>query len=234
MRRAPAMRSAPTRRSPRIIACALLSTSLLVFLPYKLARDSKTLELTEQPTYRTCPGAPVRTSGGSWWPGKRGALKDLRSDERLVQQYVDKCIAEQRTDNTGGSGIAIPAGGIELLSNALVTVTTLRQSLRSILPIEVIYNGLEEYDEKLVSQLEVCPPCLRSLPCLTASTTTQCQADATFLVDAADSEPSALMRHATCSISREACRCITCSTSKLCALLTCEFCTTLSLQTLLT
>ena len=149
------MRVSQTSRSPRVIACALIATSLCVFVPYKLARDSEVLEETEQPTYLTCAGAPVRKSGGSWWPGKTGAYKDLRSDEKLVRQYVAKCITQEQTENKGTLGIAIPAGGVELLSNSLAAVTTLRNTLGSTLPIEVIYNGPEEYDKSLISQLEV-------------------------------------------------------------------------------
>lgn len=150
-----AMRGTRIAITPRIVACALIATTFVVFVPYKLARDSEVLESTEQPTYLTCPGAPVRKSGGSWWPGKKGAYRDLRSDEKLVRQYVDRCLTEYEVEDQKTSGIAIPAGGVELLSNALATVTTLRRTLRSALPVEVIYNGPEEYDEKLVSQLEV-------------------------------------------------------------------------------
>ena len=150
-----AMRVGQTSRSPRVIACALIATSLCVFVPYKLARDSEILETTEQPTYLTCAGAPVRKSGGSWWPGKTGAYRDLRSDEKLLRQYVERCITQQQLEDKGTSGIVIPAGGVNLLSSSLAAVTTLRNTLRSVLPIEVIYNGSEEYDEELIMQLEV-------------------------------------------------------------------------------
>ena len=127
-------------------------------LPYKIARDSEVLELTEQPVYLSCSGAPIRSRGSSWLPGNAGAVRDLRADQKLVQQYSNRCIKEAEVDikdTRHTVGIAIPAGGVSLLSNTLAVVTVLRHTLRSVLPVEVIYNGAEEYDEELVTQLEV-------------------------------------------------------------------------------
>lgn len=155
-----AMRPGALPRSPRTIACALIAASVCFLIPFKLSHDSEVLDSVEQPAHLTCSGAPVRKSA-SWLPGKAGALKDLHTDEKTVQQYIRKCITRPQEEGkvvptTGSSaGVAIPSGGKWLLSNTLAAVTVLRKTLRSKLPVEVIYNGQEEYDEALCNQLEV-------------------------------------------------------------------------------
>ncbi len=154
------MRAGLLPRSPRVVACALIAASVCFFVPFKLSRDSQVLDSIEQPAHLTCSGAPVRKTT-SWLPGKIGVLSDLHTDEKTVQHYISKCILPSHTDEdeVKGSGakvgIAIPAGGKWLLSNTLAVATVLRKTLKSTLPIEVVYNGAEEYDELLVSQLEV-------------------------------------------------------------------------------
>ena len=154
------MRAGILPRSPRTIACALIAVSVCFFVPFKLSRDSEVLESVEQPAHLTCSGAPVRKST-SWLPGKSGALTDLHTDEKTVKHYIDKCVLpsrfeEEEVKGSGATvGIAIPAGGTWLLSNTLAVATVLRETLKSTLPIEVVYNGPEEYDELLVSQLQV-------------------------------------------------------------------------------
>lgn len=141
--------------------CALAAVSVCFFLPFKLSRDSQVLETVDQPAHLTCSGAPVRKSS-SWLPGNAGALKDLHADEKTVKSYIRKCVLSAHVDQKEAAssgttiGIAIPAGGKWLLSNTLTVCTVLRNTLRSALPIEVVYNGPEEHDELLVGQLEVC------------------------------------------------------------------------------
>ena len=155
-----AMRAGILPRSPRTVACALIAVFVCFFVPFKLSRDSEVLDSVEQPAHLTCSGAPVRKTT-SWLPGKAGALTDLHTDEKTVKHYIDKCvlpsrIAEEEVTGSGAKvGIAIPAGGNWLLSNTLAVCTVLRKTLKSALPVEVVYNGPEEYDELLVSQLEV-------------------------------------------------------------------------------
>ncbi len=155
-----AMRAGILPRSPRTVACALIAVFVCFFVPFKLSRDSEVLDSVEQPAHLTCSGAPVRKTT-SWLPGKAGALTDLHTDEKTVKHYIDKCvlpsrIAEEEVTGSGAKvGIAIPAGGKWLLSNTLAVCTVLRKTLKSALLVEVVYNGPEEYDELLVSQLEV-------------------------------------------------------------------------------
>ena len=147
--------------SPRIVVCALAGVFVCLFLPLKLSRDSHVLETVDQPAHLTCSGAPVRKSS-SWLPGNAGALKDLHADEETVKSYIRKCVLPAHNDQkevaSSGTtiGIAIPAGGKWLLSNTLTVCTVLRKTLRSALPVEVVYNGPEEHDERLVGQLKVC------------------------------------------------------------------------------
>ncbi|DBA84574.1 TPA: hypothetical protein ACH3X2_006154 [Trebouxia sp. C0005] len=156
------MRAGTLPRSPRTVACALIAVSVCFFVPFKLSRDSEVLDSVEQPAHLTCSGAPVRKTT-SWLPGKAGALTDLHTDEKTVKHYIEKCvlpsrIAEEEVTGSGAKvGIAIPAGGKWLLSNTLAVCTVLRKTLKSALPVEVVYNGPEEYDELLVSQLEALP-----------------------------------------------------------------------------
>ena len=154
------MRAGSVSKSPRNIACAFIAAAVVFFVPFKLSRDSQVLDSVEQPAHLTCSGAPVRKSS-SWLPGKSGALSDLHADEKTVERYISKCVLPSRIDEkeVAGSGanvgIVIPAGGKWLLSNTLAVATVLRNTLKSSLPIEVVYNGVEEYDEVLVGQLEV-------------------------------------------------------------------------------
>ena len=155
-----AMRNGSPSRSPRIVICIVLAASVCFFIPFKLSRDSQVLETVDQPAHLTCSGAPARKSA-SWIPGNAGALKDLRADEKIVRSYIKKCVLPGRPEkdevtSTGiTTGIAIPAGGKWLLSNTLAVCTVLRNSLRSSLPVEVVYNGPEEYDDLLTGQLQV-------------------------------------------------------------------------------
>ena len=155
-----AMRSGHAPRSPRLVACALVATVVCFLVPFKLSRDSQVLDAVEQPAHLKCSGAPAR-KGSSWLPGTAGTLKDLRADEKTVKTYVEKCILSPPTREqevisaATRAGIVIPAGGKWLLSNTLAVATVLRHALASTLPIEVVYNGQEEYDETLVTQLEV-------------------------------------------------------------------------------
>ena len=154
------MRAGLVPRSPRTIACVLIAASVCFLIPFKLSHDSEVLDSVEQPAHLTCSGAPVRKST-SWLPGNAGALKDLRADEKTVKHYIQKCIlpsrnSEKTVETTGATiGIAIPAGGKWLLCNTLAMVTVLRRTLKSTLPVEVVYNGQDEYDQMLVGQLQV-------------------------------------------------------------------------------
>lgn len=176
------MRSGHAARSPRLVVCALVAAGICFFVPFRLSRDSQGLVAVEQPAHLTCSGAPVRKTS-SWLPGNAGALSNLRADEDTVQSYIKNCILSAPKDDqevTAKVGIVIPAGGTALLSSALAVTTILRSTLMSSLPVEVVYNGQEEYDGGLVNQLHVgvscygnnaktanctCPLLFNSMPC---------------------------------------------------------------------
>lgn len=161
----------------RLLACALIGTAVCFLVPFKLSRDSSGLVAAEQPAHLTCSGAPVRKAS-SWLPGKPGALRSLRADEKTVARYIKKCIADLATGGEDANasrakvGIVIPAGGKAMLSSTLAVATLLRETLNSSLPLEVVYNGPEEHDAPLVSQLQVGVGCCKhngklcSLPCI--------------------------------------------------------------------
>lgn len=151
------MRSGHAARSPRLVVCALVAAAICFLVPFRLSRDSQNLVAVEQPAHLTCSGAPVRKAT-SWLPGNAGALSTLRADEDTVQSYIKKCILPASTVNEEARtkvGIVIPAGGTALLSSTLAVTTILRKTLMSTLPVEVVYNGQEEYDGSLVNQLHV-------------------------------------------------------------------------------
>lgn len=111
----------------------------------------------------------------SWLPGNAGALSNLRADEDTVQSYIKNCIlpAPKGDDEvTAKVGIVIPAGGTALLSSALAVTTILRNILESALPVEVVYNGQEEYDGPLANQLHVSVDCYNNNPKATAHSNT--------------------------------------------------------------
>lgn len=161
-----AMRSSYAARSPRLVACALIGTAVCFLVPFKLSHDSPGLVAVEQPAHLTCSGAPVRQAT-SWLPGKAGALSNLRADEKTVKSYIQNCVVNSATggedakDSRASVGIVIPAGGKALLSSTLAITTVLRKTLMSSLPVEVVYNGQEEHDAPLVSQLQVGISCCR-------------------------------------------------------------------------
>ena len=155
------MRSGHAARSPRLVVCALVATGICFFVPFRLSRDSQGLVAVEQPAHLTCSGAPVRKTS-SWLPGNAGALSNLRADEDTVQSYIQKCVQPATMEDEEARtkvGIVIPAGGMALLSSALAVTTILRKTLMSALPVEVVYNGQEEYDGPLVNQLHVGTGC---------------------------------------------------------------------------
>lgn len=146
--------------SPKTIGRILLATILCVFLPYKLAHDYdfKSLYTIVQPIHLICREAPVHPD---WSDAAAGADKDLLADRKLVQQYIDvtRCLREaesaEASDSPDTHGIVIVSGGVAMLSNSLAVITVLRETLHSVLPIQVVYFGKEEYDEELVAQLQV-------------------------------------------------------------------------------
>ena len=151
------MRSGHAARSPRLVVCALVAAAICFFVPFRLSRDSQGFVANEQPAHLTCSGAPVRKTS-SWLPGSAGALSNLRADEDTVRSYIKKCILPATTGHEEARtkiGIVIPAGGTALLSSTLAVTTILRNTLMSALPVEVVYNGQEEYDGPLVDQLHV-------------------------------------------------------------------------------
>ena len=151
------MRSGHAARSPRLVVCALVAAAICFFVPFRLSRDSQGFVANEQPAHLTCSGAPVRKTS-SWLPGSAGALSNLRADEDTVRSYIKKCILPATTGHEEARtkiGIVIPAGGTALLSSTLAVTTILRSTLMSALPVEVVYNGQEEYDGPLVNQLHV-------------------------------------------------------------------------------
>lgn len=158
------MRSGHATRSPRLVVCALVAAAICFFVPFKLSRDSQGLVAVEQPAHLTCAGAPVRKST-SWLPGSAGASSNLRADEKTVQSYIKKCILPSATEEEARAkvGIVIPAGGKALLSSTLAVTTILRKTLMSALPVEVVYNGQEEYDAPLINQLHVSISCSGNL-----------------------------------------------------------------------
>ncbi|KAL3136081.1 hypothetical protein ABBQ32_007105 [Trebouxia sp. C0010 RCD-2024] len=153
----------------RLLACALIGTAVCFLVPFKLSRDSSGLVAVDQPAHLTCSGAPVRKAS-SWLPGKPGALRSLHADEKTVARYVKKCIADLATGGKDAKasratvGIVIPAGGKAMLSSTLAVATLLRETLKSSLPLEVVYNGPEEHDAPLISQLQA----LQNVTCLDA------------------------------------------------------------------
>lgn len=158
----------------RLLACALIGTAVCFLVPFKLSRDSSGLVAVDQPAHLTCSGAPVRKAS-SWLPGKPGALRSLHADEKTVARYVKKCIADLATGGKDAKasratvGIVIPAGGKAMLSSTLAVATLLRETLKSSLPLEVVYNGPEEHDAPLISQLQVGVSCFltwwQGIPC---------------------------------------------------------------------
>ena len=141
---------------------ALPLTLFLVFLPFKLARGPGYIGIStiEEPVYMSCTKAPVHPSIADWPARAASGNKDLLGDQILVRQYVHHCLQDgtytnSKNGKTETVGIAIVSGGAALLSSTLTVVTILRESLHSVLPVEVIYKGKEEYDEKLIAQLQV-------------------------------------------------------------------------------
>lgn len=87
------------------------------------------------------------------------ALSNLYANKKAVASYIKNCVAPATLPASAGTklttGIVIPAGGKALLSSAIALLTVVRETLKSHLPVEVVYNGQEEYEALLVSQLHV-------------------------------------------------------------------------------
>lgn len=91
----------------------------------------------------------------------KGAVADIKrmtADYAHITAYVQSCEFQSRqlsnkTQKT--RGIVIPSAGHTMFAHTWVVVTILREALGCTLPIEVIYNGKEEFDNNLALRLEV-------------------------------------------------------------------------------
>lgn len=96
-------------------------------------------------------------------PKHKGAVADIKrmtADYAHVSAFIQSCEfkSNQLSSNTKRTkGIAIPSAGHTMFAHTWVVVTILREALGCKLPIEVIYNGQDEYDEELALRMEVSP-----------------------------------------------------------------------------